>query len=140
MNEYFEQWLDARLSVPGMLACGMAHANMLASGVGTANANAVCRSSDPGFSTDQMAQVLHLLQDIPCAPDAQSSTLKWRTWVFANGKIRTAIRPDGLLFAAAVLLNSNADQLLDPLTEEFLSLKTTTETLTNPLEVGSSAA
>ena len=123
MNEYFTQWLDGRLTVPGMLACGIASVNMLAAGVGPANA--VCRSSDPGFGTDQMANLLHLLQDTPAAPETQPSVLKWRTWVFANGKIRTAIRPDGLLFAAAVLLNSNADHLLDPLTEEFLSLKAT---------------
>ena len=123
MNEYFQQWLDARLSVPGMLACGITSVNMLDSGVGIANADAGCRSTDPSFGTGQMAQVLQLLQDTPTAPETQSSALKWRTWVFANGKIRTAIHPDGLLFAAVVLANSTADQLLDPLTEEFLSLK-----------------
>jgi len=125
MNEYFQQWLDARITVPGMLACGISSVNMLDSGVGPANANAACRSADPGFSIDQMAQVLYLLQDTPFAPETHPSALKWRTWVFAKGKIRTALRRDGLLFAAAVLANSNADQLLDPLTEEFLSLKAT---------------
>jgi hypothetical protein len=125
MNEYFHQWLDARVTVPGMLACGIISVNMLDSGIGLANANAGCRSADPGFSPDQMAQVLHSLQDTPTAPETESSALKWRTWVFANGKIRSVLRPDGLLFAAAVLLNSNADQLLDPLTEEFLSLRAT---------------
>jgi hypothetical protein len=125
MNEYFHQWLDARVTVPGMLACGIASVNMLDSGIGLDNANAGCRSADPGFSPDQMAQVIRLLQDTPTAPETESSGLKWRTWVFANGKIRTALRPDGLLFAAAVLLNSNADQLIDPLTEEFLSLRAT---------------
>ncbi|HTV40967.1 MAG TPA: hypothetical protein VMF08_10345 [Candidatus Sulfotelmatobacter sp.] len=124
MNEYFEQWLDARITVPGMLACGITSVNMLDSGIGAVDATAFCRSSDPGFSTHQMAQVLRLLQDTPFAPETEPSALKWRTWVFGNGKIRATIRPDGLLFAAAVLLNSNADQLLDPLTEEFLTLKT----------------
>ena len=123
MNEYFLQWLDARVTVPGMLACGIAPLNS-DSGVRT---EAFCRSADPGFSPDHMAKVLYLLQDTPSAPDTEPSALKWRTWVFANGKIRTALRPDGLLFAAAVLLNSNADQLLDPLTEEFLSFKATAE-------------
>jgi hypothetical protein len=123
MNELLNQWLDARLSVPGMLACGVASANMLDSGVGSANADGFCRSTDPNFTASQMAQVLQLLQDTPTAPDTEASTLKWRTWVFANGKIRSAIRSDGWLFAAVVLANSDAAQILDPLTEEFLLLR-----------------
>jgi hypothetical protein len=123
MNEILIQWLDARLSVPGMLACGVASANMVDSGVGSANANGFCRSNDANFNANQMAQVLQLLQDTPTAPDTDVSALKWRTWVFTNGKIRSAIRPDGWLFAAVVLANSDAAQILDPLTEEFLSLK-----------------
>jgi hypothetical protein len=123
MNDLLNQWLDARLSVPGMLACGVAPANMLASGVGPGGADGFCRSTDPNFSASQMAQVLQLLQDTPTAPDTESSALKWRTWIFANGKIRTAIRSDGWLFAAVVLANSDAAQILDPLTEEFLLLR-----------------
>ena len=113
MNEYFTQWLDARLSVPGMLACG----------VGPANGDAVCRSTDPAFSAEKMAEILPLLPRTATAPETEAAALKWRTWVFANGKIRIATRPDGLSFAAVVLANSDADQILDPLTEEFLSVK-----------------
>jgi hypothetical protein len=123
MNEILNQWLDARYSVPGMLACGIAPANMLQSGVGPANADGFCRSTDANFSISQMAQIVRLLQDTPAPPDTDVSALRWRTWVFSNGKIRSAIRPDGWLFAAVVLANSDAAQILDPLTEEFLSLK-----------------
>jgi hypothetical protein len=124
MNEILNQWLDSRLSVPGMLACGVAPANMLDSGVGSADASGLCRSTDANFTVSQMAQILRLLQDTPTVPDTDASALKWRTWTFTNGKIRSAIRPDGLLFAAVVLANSDAAQILDPLTEEFLALKT----------------
>lgn len=123
MNELLNQWLDSRLSVPGMLACGVASANMLDSGVGSASANGFCRSTDANFTVSQMAQILQMLQDTPTAPETEISALKWRTWVFTNGKIRSAIRPDGWLFAAVVLANSDAAQILDPLTEEFLALK-----------------
>jgi hypothetical protein len=123
MNELLNQWLDARVSVPGMLACGVASANMLDSGVGPANADGFCRSTDPNFTVTQMAQVLQLLQNTPTAPETQPSDLRWRTWTFTNGKIRSAIRADGWLFAAVVIANSDAAQLLDPLTEEFLSLR-----------------
>jgi hypothetical protein len=64
-----------------------------------------------------------LLQDTPTAPETEASGLKWRTWVFTNGKIRSAIRSDGWLFAAVVLANSDAAQIIDPLTEEFLLLQ-----------------
>lgn len=123
MNDLLNQWLDARLSVPGMLACGVAPANMLASGVGPGGADGFCRSTDPNFDVSRMAQVLQLLQDTPTAPDTEASALKWRTWVFSNGKIRSAVRPDGWIFAAVVLANSDAAQILDPLTEEFLFLR-----------------
>lgn len=123
MNDILNQWLDARLSVPGMLACGVASANMLDSGVGTDNANGFCRSNDANFTVSQMAQILRLLQDTATAPDTDIAALKWRTWTFTNGKIRSVIRPDGWLFAAVVLANSDAAQILDPLTEEFLTLR-----------------
>jgi hypothetical protein len=123
MNDLLNQWLDARLSVPGMLACGVASPNMLDSGVGAGSGDGSCRSTDANFSVSQMSQVLRLLQSTPTAPDTQSSDLRWRTWVFANGKIRSAVRADGWRFAAVVLANSDAAQILDPLTEEFLTLK-----------------
>ena len=121
MNELLNQWLDARLSVPGMLACGVASPNLSDSGTGTGDGS--CRSTDASFPVNPMSQVLRLLQTTPSAPGTQSSTLKWRTWVFANGKIRSAVRSDGWRFAAIVLANSDAAQILDPLTEEFLALK-----------------
>ena len=124
MNDLFIQWLDARLSVPGMLACGVASPDMLEGGVGANNPDGFCRSNDANFSVSQMSRVLRLLETTPTAPDTGSSTLKWRTWAFANGKIRSTIRPDGWRFAAVVLANSDAAQILDPLTEEFLNLKT----------------
>lgn len=123
MNEILNQWLDARLSVPGMLACGVTSAHLLASRVDSPNADGFCRSTDPNFSISQMAQILRLLQDTATAPDTENSDLKWRTWVFTNGKIRSVTRPDGWLFAAVVLANSDASQILDPLAEEFLTLK-----------------
>ncbi|HEX3624532.1 MAG TPA: hypothetical protein VH280_03810 [Verrucomicrobiae bacterium] len=125
MNDILNQWLDSRLSVPGMLACGIASANMLDSGVGTDAAKGFCRSNDANFSVSQMAHILRLLQDTPTAPDTDISALKWRTWTFTNGKIRSVIRPDGWIFAAVVLANSDAAQILDPLTEEFLALRAT---------------
>ncbi|MGH8023441.1 MAG: hypothetical protein ACRED1_07655 [Limisphaerales bacterium] len=123
MNELLNQWLDARISVPGMLACGVAPANMLDCGVGPADAGMFCRSTDANFPVSQMSQVLQLLQTTPAAPDTGNAVLKWQTWVFANGKIRAALRADGWRFAAVVLANSDAAQILDPLTEEFLLLR-----------------
>ncbi|HUA65844.1 MAG TPA: hypothetical protein VME24_08360 [Alphaproteobacteria bacterium] len=123
MNELLNQWLDARLSVPGMLACGVTSPNMLESGIGAANDDGFCRSTDTNFPVSQMSNVLRLLQTAPTAPDTQSSELKWRTWIFSNCKIRSAVRADGWHFAAVVLANSDAAQILDPLTEEFLTLK-----------------
>ena len=113
MNELFQQWLDARLSVPGIIACGVA----------TAKAIGTCRSTDDKFPAEQMGKILHLLQDIPPAPGLETAEPRWQTWVFVNGKIRTARRPDGWIFAAAVRANTDAAQILDPLTEEFFTLK-----------------
>jgi hypothetical protein len=113
MNELLQQWLDARLLVPGMIACGVA----------TREAVGARRSADANFHPDIMAQVFALLQNAGAVPGAEPPEVRWHTWVFANGKIRCATRPDGWTFAAAVRANSDAAQILDPLTEEFLSLK-----------------
>jgi hypothetical protein len=112
MNELFEQWLDARLSVPGMVACGVTAPGM----------TGACRSTDASFSGEQMAQMLGLLYGTQPLPGTDAA-VRWQTWVFTNGRIRSAIRPDGWIFVAAVRANSDAALILDPLTEEFLGLK-----------------
>ncbi|HTR40990.1 MAG TPA: hypothetical protein VMH87_05190 [Pseudomonadales bacterium] len=113
MNELLQQWLDARLLVPGMIACGVA----------THETTGACRSADANFPPDIMTQILKLLQTAGAVPGADASTVRWHTWIYTNGKIRCATRPDGWTFAAAVRANSDAAQILDPLTEEFLALK-----------------
>lgn len=112
MNELLNQWLDARLSVPGMVACGVA-----------LSGTSFCRSTDANFTVEQMAQIIGVLQATATAPGIEAAALRWHDWVFANGKIRFAVRADGWVFGAAVRANSDAAQILDPLTEEFLTLK-----------------
>lgn len=121
MNELLQSWLDARLSVPGMIICGVAAAP---------DAPGTCRSTDERVPAETMAQIFNMLKDSASVPGAEPSALRWHTWVFANGKIRSAIREDGWIFAAAVRANSEAAQILDPLTEEFLALKPAPEVVT----------
>jgi hypothetical protein len=113
MSELFQQWLDARFSVPGMIACAVA----------APDATGSCRSTDANFSVEQMGEVVQLLQETPPLPGAKPEEIRWHTWVFTSGKIRAVKRPDGWLFAAAVRTNSDAAQILDPLSEEFIALK-----------------
>ena len=113
MDELLQQWLDARLSVPGMIACAVAGAD----------AAPACRTADESCPLDLMAQIIRTMQTAAPVPGVETAAVRWHTWVFANGKIRAASRPDGWTFAAAVRANSDAAQILDPLTEEFLALK-----------------
>jgi hypothetical protein len=113
MKELLQSWLEARLSVPGMIVCGLASAD---------GADA-CRSADENVSPDLMAHLFSLVQNLGSLPGVEQPAVRWHTWVFANGKVRTATRADGWTFAAAVRANSDAAQILDPLTEEFLALK-----------------
>jgi hypothetical protein len=113
MNELLQQWLDARLMVPGMIACGVA----------PTGGGGFCRNADTNISPELMGQVLNLLQNTRTVPGVEAPAVRWHTWVFANGKIRCATRPDGWTFTAAVRANSDAAQILDPLTEEFLAIK-----------------
>jgi hypothetical protein len=121
MNELFERWLDARLSVPGMIACCVA----------PANEEGAFRTTDEKFSVEKMAQILNLVRNIRELPGAGPAPVRWHTWIFANGKVRAVTRPDGWTFAAAVRTNSDAAQILDPLAEEFIALKPTV--LTEPV-------
>jgi len=113
MNELLQAWLDARLSVPGMIACGVA----------PADAAPACRTADENCPIELMDQIIRTLQASAPVPGVETHAVRWHTWVFANGKIRAATRPDGWTFAAAVRANSDAAQILDPLTEEFLTLQ-----------------
>jgi hypothetical protein len=70
-----------------------------------------------------MGEILTVLQKTPQVPGAVQGVARWHTWIFANGKIRYVLRPDGWIFAIAVRTNSDAAQVLDPLTEEFLALQ-----------------
>jgi hypothetical protein len=117
MNELFQQWLDGRLSVPGMIACGVASATAAAG-----DAAGACWSKDANFPAEKMGEILALLQNTAQVPGAAPAVVRSHTWVFANGKIRYVVRPDGWVFAIAVHANSDAAQVLDPLTEEFLAL------------------
>ncbi|HEY3761476.1 MAG TPA: hypothetical protein VGN23_06985 [Verrucomicrobiae bacterium] len=112
MNEFFQQWLDARSSVPGMIACAV-----------TGNDHDACRSQDASFPAEQMREVVRALRTGAPLPGAHPSEVRWHTWAFANGKIRSVTRPDGWIFTTAVRANSEAAQILDPLSEEFLALK-----------------
>jgi hypothetical protein len=112
MNELFQQWLDGRLSVPGMIACGVA----------SSEAAGACWSKDANFPAEKMGEILTVLQNTVPVPGAGQGGIRWHTWIFANGKIRYVLRPDGWIFAIAVRANSDAAQVLDPLTEEFLAL------------------
>jgi len=113
MNELFQQWLESRLSVPGIIACGVVEGD----------AGGVCRSTDTNFPPERMGEIIRMLQDTAPAPGIQPADVRWHTWIFTNGKIRFATRSDGWAFAAAVRANSDASLVLDPLTEEFLALK-----------------
>lgn len=113
MNEFFFKWLDARLSVPGMIACCVA----------PLNDDGISRSADESLSATQMSQILNLVRSVREVPGAETDAVRWHTWIFANGKIRSVTRPDGWTFAAAVRANSDAAQILDPLAEEFIALK-----------------
>lgn len=112
MSDFFQQWLDTRCSVPGIIACAVA-----------ADAPGYCRSTDASFPAERMAEMVRVLNSNASLPGVESSEVRWHTWIFANGKIRSVIRPDGWTFTAAVRANSEAAQILDPLTEEFLALK-----------------
>jgi|SRR5580658_5047811 hypothetical protein len=112
MNELLQQWLDTRSSVPGMIACAV-----------TTHATDFCRSLDASLTDEQMKEIVRALRTGAPFPGAEPSEVRWHTWVFANGKIRSVIRPGGWTFIAAVRIKSEAAQILDPLSEEFLALK-----------------
>lgn len=112
MNELFQQWFDTRSSVPGMIACAV-----------TVNADGFYRSLDASFTDEQMKEIVGALRSGAPFPGAEPSDVRWHTWVFANGKIRSVTRPDGWTFTTAVRDKSEAAQILDPLSEEFLALK-----------------
>ena len=71
----------------------------------TTNATDFCRSLDASFPAGQMKEIDRVLRTGAPFPGTESFEVRWHTWVFANGKIRAVIRPDGWILQRSSALN-----------------------------------
>lgn len=113
MREFLQKWLADRANAPGTLG----------SGVYLSDGSSVCHSTDEQFPAERIERVLqHLILSPPQLSEA-GLTPRWSTWVFEQGKVRCVARPDGLFFALAVRVDTEAAQNLNQWSREFLSLE-----------------
>jgi hypothetical protein len=113
MNEVLQKWLTDRLTAPGTLG----------GGVYLPDGSSVCHSTDEQFPLEKIERVLQQLA--PSQPQLSEAGLtpRWSTWIFEQGKLRCVARPDGLLFAVAARVETDAAQTLNQLSQDFLALE-----------------
>lgn len=112
MSDELNQWLDARASQPGLLACA----------VSLAGRGRVSRSFNPACPGEQIEIILDQLaaaRDLLGQNGLDSPGL---AWTFEHGQIRLVARPDGAILAAACSAAAGAPANLDKLAAEFQAL------------------
>ena len=70
-----------------------------------------------------MERILGAFPEVRAALFSETFSPRWNTWTFERGQIRLVERADGWLFGLVVRTHAGAAPVLDPLSEEFLSLQ-----------------
>ena len=113
MNDILNQWFAERASAPGILVCGV----RLADGM------CVCHAANENCSPEKMEKILQQLAVVEPLFFDNHLQPRWSTWIFEQGKIRSVVRADGLLLGLVVRADTDAEQSLGQLCEEFLKLE-----------------
>jgi hypothetical protein len=108
-----QQWLADHVTAPGTLGAA----------VRLTDGKIVCHSADESCPAGKLEKILRQFDGMRLTLFKDTAPPRWSTWTFEQGQIRLVARPDGRLFALAVRSESDAVQSLDPLTREFLALK-----------------
>jgi hypothetical protein len=102
----FESWIEQTAGQPGVLACGVKASRCTA-----------IKSADSSFPEQRVKELMLALAEVGLTlRQDQLSSGRWR-WIFENGQIQTARRPDG---AIAVLILTN-DSLMTSVAESALA-------------------
>ena len=112
MNDLLNQWFADRASAPGTLVCGVRAAD------GVCLSHAISEN----FPAEKMEKILRQLAEAQPLLSENGLEPRWSTWVFEQTKIRSVLRADGLLLGLVVRADSDAEQKLGQLSEEFLLL------------------
>ena len=106
------EWLMNRASPSGMLGCGLRQPDGKLMG----------RSIEESCPASQIESVLAHFDTISAEVFIETPAPSWSTWSFEHGRIRFVERPDGWRLVLAARTDSEAMNLLDELSLEFLSL------------------
>lgn len=112
MSDDFHQWLDARASLPGMLACAAS----------LAERGRMSRSFSPACPCEKMETILNQFAGTLAALAEEGLDAQALNWTFQRGHIRLVIRSDGASLALAVAADTDAARNLETLAGEFLAL------------------
>jgi len=112
MNDLLNQWLAARATAPGMLACG----------VRLPDRACLCHSFSETCPRENLEKILHQLAYTQSSLANDGFAPRWSTWTFERGLVRLVLRPDGVLLGLVVQSGAEAAPNPDPLSEEFLAL------------------
>lgn len=110
MSDTALQWITERASQAGMLACA----------VRRPDGQCISHSVDPSCPA-AVAEGALAKFDALAAVTTEVTVLQWSTWIFEQGQIRLAQRPDGWRLALVVRNESAAAIALDAISQEFLA-------------------
>jgi hypothetical protein len=113
MKTLAPQWISEHVTRAGMIGCG----------VSEPGGQCLCQSANelvcPAKTLELILQQIGAAKTPPVTADVPT---QWQTWVFAHGKIRSAMRPDGWTMIAVVNAEAVGIKTLDALAASFLAL------------------
>ena len=105
-------WIEQAASRPGVLACGV-----------KAPQSTQIISRDPSFPESKIKELVQALADVAVAfRQDHLAGGRWR-WLFENGQIHSARRPDGAMALLVVRSETVKPGVVDGLLSEFVSLE-----------------
>jgi hypothetical protein len=113
MKDPVKEWLPARATHMGVVACGLRRPNGKLHSQG---ADASC----PPAAMDNLLRQLDGSRTLYAQDNPKP---RWVTFSFEHGQIRYVTRADGWYFAVVVRPETDAANQLDAWSEEFLGLK-----------------
>ena len=110
MKENFKTWFAHLPTVPGMLACGVRRPNGKCAGLG----------DETKYPAEKIEKLLNQFAEEHKLLAGFSP--RWTTWAFEYSRLRFVLRPDKCLLLLLVAPETEAENSLDQLSREFLTI------------------
>ena len=124
MKAVFQQWLEQRGRLPGVLSCGIRFPDLTCLGHTNARTTA----------GELLDQAWHQVGEVMTSLAQHRLSATRSLWTFAEGQVHCALRPDGIVLAIVTPADTHGycPAVIEKLIREFMALPHTQASRPNP--------